>query len=86
MDAKFKLSGDYYIHVGQDQIGGTSASGASFGGFQKGTVALQLFHKPLPSLDVPSPPDECVVGFLVKPSEARAIASALLSAATEARA
>ena len=46
-----------------------------------GRIGLQLMHHPLDERQ----PSQCVMQAFVKPSQARAIASALLSAATEAR-
>jgi hypothetical protein len=76
METTFKLDGCHYLIVCGDMP--RVASDAR-------SVLLQVNHKPLPNVDGTCPPDDLVVSFTVAPSEARAIASAILSAATEAR-
>ena len=82
MEAKFDLGG-YAIQITQNGFL-TSPDGNS-GACKKGDVGIQVIHYPLPNGDESYPP-KAIMQTFVKPSQARAIASALLSAATEARA
>ena len=89
MKAEFDLSG-YTLRIGGTRLGGMSENGGECcGGVAEGDVALQVFQQPLSALkdDSSKMPREgfYLMGASLKPSHARAIASALLSAAIEAR-
>lgn len=81
MNAKFDIGG-YELQI-NDTGYLTSPDGKS-GAHSGGNVGLQILHFPLPNLDSVPPPTVVLQTFL-KPSQARAVASALLSAATEVR-
>jgi hypothetical protein len=81
MNSKFDIGG-YELEIRDD--GRLSFTG-SVAGYSAGMVGLQLIRCDIPrNASEPDRP-ECVMQAFVKPSQARAIASALLSAATEAR-
>lgn len=81
MNTKFDLGG-YVLEITEN--GYLNAPDGRSGGCCDGSVGLQVIRHPLPSLEEETPPVSVLQTF-VKPSQARAIASALLSAATEAR-
>ncbi len=80
MNATFDLGG-FVLEISES--GHLSSLDGKMGASSKGNIGLQLTTRPL-TPDSANPPKTVFQGF-VKPSQARAIASALLSAATEAR-
>ena len=89
MNAAFKLDGCYTLEL--TDSGYLSSPDGVSGACSKGNVGIQVLYAPLALGNVdegpgaPMPQKSVLQAFL-KPSQARAIASALLSAATEARA
>lgn len=83
MNATFHLDGCYSLLITDD---GRLTSG-NMGASSAGNVGLQLTYVPLQIGTEERAPDapQTLLQAFVKPSQARAIASALLSAATEAR-
>jgi hypothetical protein len=67
------------------QIGGECIAFPEIGSCQPGTLALCVVERGAVGIEGQKSPDKLVAGFHLKPSHARAIASAILSAATEAK-
>lgn len=81
MRATFENHGTI-VDVGNIEFGALDTSGNFGGSINQNTVGLAIYQRKLD--------DHAVIeykgGFQMKPSEARAMASAILSAATEAKA
>jgi hypothetical protein len=80
MNAKFDVDG-YEFEIAQGAPLTEVDPAACSGGHQTGRVGLQVIAHPLDRREA----SQSVMRVYVKPSQARAIASALLSAATEVR-
>lgn len=85
MHTTFKLDGCHILEIGSD---------VPRDSYNPNSVGLQLTKRPLPMPDPTCPadgtafvvaPEEAIFAVSLTPSHARAIASALLSAATESK-
>lgn len=81
MNTKFKIDGCYELEIRSD---GTIGSYGNVQSFSRGNIGISLHCTGLPNLDEVATP-ETVAGLYLKRSQARAIASALLSAVSEAQ-
>lgn len=83
MKAKF-LDGGYTIHIGGPGVCLEEAPNSCHS-MPDGMVAFSVTHLKIRPIDDPETGEEIACAMYLKPSHARAIASAMLSAATEAK-
>lgn len=83
MRATVRLDPSVTLEIGNDMMLGDANKCQAF---QPGCVGLRLVVRGTHGPGEPEPPEAELYGCYLKPSEARAVASMILSAATEARA
>lgn len=81
----FKLDPCYEMTIGGESMSYQEPGGGWSGSSSAGSVSFLVTHMPIGQADGPPQCRSRVAAFHLKPSQARAIASAMLSAATEAK-